>query len=120
MTVSAHRLPRAARLVFTMTVLACLSAVARAQAPEAASKAASTAARPALVVNVATPTRGELAERLGANGSIAAWQEASVGAEIAGLRLAEVLVDVGDRPGPRWPRRRPTPPARGRCRTAAC
>jgi RND family efflux transporter MFP subunit len=97
MTVSAHRLPRAARLVFTMTVLACLSAVARAQAPEAATKAASTAARPALVVNVATPTRGELAERLGANGSIAAWQEASVGAEIAGLRLAEVLVDVGDK-----------------------
>jgi RND family efflux transporter MFP subunit len=32
-----------------------------------------------------------------ATGSIAAWQEASVGAEVAGLRLAEVAVNVGDR-----------------------
>ena len=34
--------------------------------------------------------------KLTANGNIAAWQEASVGAEIGGLRLAEVLVNVGD------------------------
>jgi RND family efflux transporter MFP subunit len=31
-----------------------------------------------------------------ANGNIAAWQEAVVSAEVGGLRLAEVLVDVGD------------------------
>jgi multidrug efflux pump subunit AcrA (membrane-fusion protein) len=34
--------------------------------------------------------------RLSANGNIAAWQEASVGTEANGLRLAEVRVNVGD------------------------
>ncbi len=52
--------------------------------------------KPALVVTVATPTRVDVADRLSANGSIAAWQEASVGTEIGGLRLSEVLVNVGD------------------------
>ena len=33
---------------------------------------------------------------LAANGNIAAWQEASIGTEVSGLRLAEVLVNVGD------------------------
>ncbi|HEY8706487.1 MAG TPA: efflux RND transporter periplasmic adaptor subunit, partial [Burkholderiaceae bacterium] len=34
--------------------------------------------------------------RIGANGNIAAWQEASVGTETSGLRLASVAVNVGD------------------------
>ena len=34
--------------------------------------------------------------RLVANGNIAAWQEASIGAETNGLRLADVRVNVGD------------------------
>jgi RND family efflux transporter MFP subunit len=34
--------------------------------------------------------------KLTANGNIAAWQEASIGTESSGLRLAEVLVNVGD------------------------
>src|SRR5205085_7758415 len=34
--------------------------------------------------------------RIGANGNIAAWQEASIGTEANGLRLAEVRVGVGD------------------------
>ena len=33
---------------------------------------------------------------LGVNGSVAAWQEASVGAEVEGLRLVDVRVGVGD------------------------
>ena len=53
-------------------------------------------AQPALTVSTTTPVRGLLAEHLSANGNIAAWQEASVGAEIGGLRVAEVLVNVGD------------------------
>jgi hypothetical protein len=40
--------------------------------------------------------------KLSANGNIAAWQEASVGTESNGLRLAEVLVTVGDVVQP-WP-----------------
>jgi RND family efflux transporter MFP subunit len=55
-----------------------------------------SAARPALVVATVRPAKAELADTLPANGSIAAWQEASVGAEVAGLRIAEVRVDVGD------------------------
>jgi RND family efflux transporter MFP subunit len=35
-------------------------------------------------------------ELVRANGDISAWQEAVVSAEVAGLKLAEVLVDVGD------------------------
>ena len=34
--------------------------------------------------------------KIAANGNIAAWQEASVGTEANGLRLAEVKVNVGD------------------------
>jgi RND family efflux transporter MFP subunit len=34
--------------------------------------------------------------RVQANGNIAAWQEASVGTEVNGLRLADVKVNVGD------------------------
>ena len=42
------------------------------------------------------PERAELADTLSANGSVAAWQEASVGAEVNGLRIAEVRAQVGD------------------------
>ncbi len=42
------------------------------------------------------PERSALPLRLTANGSIAAWQEASVGTEANGLRLAEVRAAVGD------------------------
>jgi HlyD family secretion protein len=52
--------------------------------------------RPALAVNVVRPERAPLALQLPANGSIAAWQEASVGTESNGLRLTEVRVNVGD------------------------
>jgi RND family efflux transporter MFP subunit len=56
-----------------------------------------SAAKPALTVTTVTPTQTMLPVTLAANGSIAAWQEASVGAEAGGLRIAEVLVGVGDR-----------------------
>jgi HlyD family secretion protein len=52
--------------------------------------------RSALTVEVATPQAVVLPLRLAANGNIVAWQEASIGAEADGLRLAEVKVNVGD------------------------
>ena len=55
-----------------------------------------TTAKPALTVTTARPQQGSLPLRLAANGSIAAWQDASVGSEANGLRIAEVRVDVGD------------------------
>ncbi len=51
----------------------------------------------ALTVTLVAPRPVDLPLRLTANGNIAAWQEAIIGAEIGGLRLAEVLVNVGDR-----------------------
>ena len=59
-------------------------------APKAAS------ARPALTVATALPQRLSLPVKLSANGNIAAWQEAIIGSESNGLRLVQVLVNVGD------------------------
>jgi RND family efflux transporter MFP subunit len=42
------------------------------------------------------PKQQTLPDRLEANGNIAAWQEASLGAETGGLRLAEVRAEAGD------------------------
>ncbi len=50
----------------------------------------------ALTVSVVRPERVEWPEVIQASGTITAWQEAIVGAEVAGLRLAELMVDVGD------------------------
>jgi RND family efflux transporter MFP subunit len=57
---------------------------------------AATAAKPALTVTAVSPRMAELPLRVAANGTIAAWQETSIGAESSGLRLAEVRVNVGD------------------------
>ncbi len=60
-------------------------------------KANTTAPRPALTVSVVTPQQGSAPIALAANGSLAAWQEASIGAEAGGQRLVEVRASVGDR-----------------------
>ncbi len=52
--------------------------------------------KPALTVNTVKPQMSELGIKLVANGSIAAWQETSVGAEVNGMRLNAVRVNVGD------------------------
>lgn len=54
------------------------------------------AGKPALTVTVAQLQPASLPVLLAANGSIAAWQEAIVGTEANGLRLADVKVNVGD------------------------
>lgn len=62
-----------------------------------ASKATTAApVKPALTVTTARPANGDWPLRLSANGSIAPWQEAIVGAEVNGLRLTDVRVNVGD------------------------
>lgn len=66
-------------------------------AKPAAAAATAPAPRAALTVTAVQPRRSELPLSLPANGSLAAWQEASVGTEANGLRLAEVRVNVGDR-----------------------
>lgn len=59
-------------------------------------KKAVAVGKPALTVNTVKPQIGELGIKLIANGSIAAWQETIVGAEVNGMRLNAVRVNVGD------------------------
>lgn len=72
----------------------------RSQTPDKSasppSKATQTTARPALTVTTVQAVASRLPVKVEANGSIAAWQEASVGTESNALRLADVLVNVGD------------------------
>jgi RND family efflux transporter MFP subunit len=63
----------------------------------AADVAKPATAKPALSVALTQPTSSMLTIKLSANGSIAAWQEASVGAEANGLRVSELHAQVGDR-----------------------
>lgn len=53
-------------------------------------------ATPALTVTVIKPQLVNFPQQLSANGNIAAWQEAIIGSEANGLRLTNVLVNVGD------------------------
>jgi HlyD family secretion protein len=50
----------------------------------------------ALSVSAVSPSNGPLGLQLQANGNIVAWQEAIIGAEVNGLKLTEVRVNVGD------------------------
>jgi HlyD family secretion protein len=56
----------------------------------------STAAKPALTVTTVRPQAADLKIKLSANGNVASWQETIVGAEVNGLRLIDVKVNVGD------------------------
>ena len=67
-----------------------------AQDKAATDKGPTKAGKPALTVTTLVPVRADMATLVQATGSIAAWQEASVGAESGGLRVAEVRVNVGD------------------------
>jgi HlyD family secretion protein len=80
-----------------VAVLAAAVALTLGAARAADDKVAPTGpARAALTVNVTQPQAAALPVRVNANGNIAAWQEASVGTEANGLRLADVKVNVGD------------------------
>lgn len=92
----ALRLPPAALALLALCALAGSLAVLHPGPSQAAAPAGGTAARPALTVTVAQPQLTQAPVRLSANGNVAAWQEASVGAESHGLRLAAVHVNVGD------------------------
>ncbi|MBV5298851.1 MAG: efflux RND transporter periplasmic adaptor subunit [Rhodoferax sp.] len=72
-----------------------LLASSRSSAADAA-KPGAAAAKPALTVTLTQAQAGNWPVKLAANGSIAAWQEASVAAEANGLRVQELLASVGD------------------------
>src|SRR3569832_261093 len=51
---------------------------------------------PSMTVTIAQPIRQTWPMTLEAAGAIAPWQEASIGAQVGGYRLVDVLVNVGD------------------------
>jgi len=81
---------------FIAAFVLALPAAAADNGRPAASAAASAAAKPALTVTVTTPVSAAWPRTVVANGSIFAWQEASVGAETPGWRIADVRAQVGD------------------------
>jgi RND family efflux transporter MFP subunit len=91
---TAHQLARAVLAVLgTATLLGLATLAVRADDDR---KPAAAPARPALTVATTQPQRATLPLSIAANGNIAAWQEAIIGTEANGLRLAEVRVNVGD------------------------
>jgi len=66
-----------------------LPLLAQAASPQLASK-------PALAVTLTQPQQTLLPQHIFANGNVAPWQEAIIGSEVNGLRLAQVLANVGD------------------------
>ena len=53
-------------------------------------------ANPALTVTATRLERSSFPVRIWATGNVAPWEEASIGAEVEGLRLVKVKVNVGD------------------------
>lgn len=91
------RMNRPAHLLLP-AALALLSATTLWPGSAGAQPAASAPApRPALSIQTVQPQAQPWAQALAATGTVAAWQEVVVGAEIGGLRIQELLVRVGDR-----------------------
>src|SRR3989344_2916575 len=82
--------------VIAACALATGGALVFSNASRAADEPKAAQPRPALTVSTAQPQRTSVPLRLAANGNVAAWQEASIGAESNGLRLTDVRVNVGD------------------------
>src|SRR5215469_1117298 len=63
---------------------------------KAETRAVAGAQKNALAVSVTTPKSAALVRTLVATGSVYAWQEAVIGPEVGGYRVAAVNVDIGD------------------------
>ena len=63
---------------------------------EGSGDAPAAEAKPSMTVTVEKPTTASVPVTFEANGDVSAWQEASIGAEVSGLRLATVTANVGD------------------------
>jgi RND family efflux transporter MFP subunit len=106
---SSHAAPPRRRWLLTLAVAAALglggaallrgeiAAVLGQRAPAtAAAPPAPAEPPPALTVSIAPATQRPMARVVVGDGSVVAWQELVVGAEIGGLRVAEVAVEEGD------------------------
>lgn len=89
---------RTIKIISVLVVLA-VGALWLSSGPKnsAAQVAAKPAPKAALTVRGVQLAPVQWAQTLAANGNVVAWQEAVIGAELSGLRIAEVKVNVGDR-----------------------
>ena len=81
-------------LAVSASVLAALAGTAFVNAADEKQVPGST--KPALTVTTVKPQRANIATTFSASGNIAAWQDAIIGAEVNGLRLNDVRVNIGD------------------------
>ncbi len=87
----------AARVALTVIATAAVTVASPAAAQDkAAADKPAAPVKPSLSVAPVLPATVSLPIRLTSNGSVAAWQEAILGAEVSGLRLTEVRANVGD------------------------
>ncbi len=92
-------LPRWQKVVLLGSIVVLIAAailVSNASNAADEKKPSTNHAKPALTVTAVKPTSSAIAATFNASGNIAAWQEAIVGAEVAGLRIDEVRANVGD------------------------
>lgn len=82
---------------YTLTAFLLMTIVAIGCGKSETANDKPTTSRPTLSVTVIEPELRNLPQTLSANGSIMAWQEAIIGAEVSGLRLASVNAQVGDK-----------------------
>ena len=84
-----------AATVVLIGVIALFVSKTWAQDSKKSDKPAS-APKAALSVSAVSPSNTALGLQLLANGNVVAWQEAIIGAEVSGLKVTEVRVNVGD------------------------
>ncbi|MCU0760540.1 MAG: efflux RND transporter periplasmic adaptor subunit [Steroidobacteraceae bacterium] len=76
--------------------LLCLAALALAGCGgRGGAPAADEGASASMTVTVAKPSRQSISREVVASGSVEAWQEMSLGVELSGVRVSQVLVEVG-------------------------
>lgn len=92
----AFKISPATAAAVLLCALASAAALVFSGSTRAADEPKAPAARPALTISTAVPQRLVLPRQLAANGSVAAWQEAIIGAQGNGLRLTQVRAHVGD------------------------
>jgi RND family efflux transporter MFP subunit len=90
---------RSGRIGLAVVALAVIVAIFRSGAggeSASADKSSPKAVKAALSVALVSPQTEEWPQMLAANGNVVAWQEAVIGAEIAGYRITDVRAQVGD------------------------
>ena len=85
------------RIIYLVLVIAVIAAAILLLSGKKSGKSAvAEPDKPSLTVTTESPDIRNWPQKLSATGSVQAWQEAAIGAEVGGLRLAELYANVGD------------------------